>query len=329
MAVTAPGPSRTTPTTVPAPATGPASTPGTARATGPAPAAGAAPAPGPVPPYRPFAVRVAAVTDVSPNLRRVTFVGPDLGRFRTAGYDERLKLLFPLPGQERPVLGDGPDWYRAWLDLPDEVRPHMRTYTTRAARPEHAEVDVDFARHGAAGPASAWAERARPGDPLVIVGPNGDCPEAVPAREFQPPPDAPWYLLAGDETALPAICGILERLPEDAVVRAFVEVPTARDACPPRVPAATSLTWLPRSAGPGSGAATRTGELLVAAVRGAELPDPGGPSGAYGVPGGAPYAWVAGEASAVREIRRHLVRERGWAKTSVTFSGYWRRGGPL
>jgi len=38
------------------------------------------------------------------------------------------------------------------------------------------------------------------------------------------------------------------------------------------------------------------------------------------------YAWVAGEAGAVMAIRRHLVRECGLDRRTITFMGYWRHG---
>ena len=42
--------------------------------------------------------------------------------------------------------------------------------------------------------------------------------------------------------------------------------------------------------------------------------------------GSSAYAWIAGEAGAVKTIRRHLVRERGIDKGAVSFMGYWRTG---
>lgn len=43
------------------------------------------------------------------------------------------------------------------------------------------------------------------------------------------------------------------------------------------------------------------------------------------LPAGRPYVWLAGEASAVRGLRRHLVEERGVDRRSVHFTGYWRQ----
>ena len=89
----------------------------------------------------------------------------------------------------------------------------MRTYTVRAARPELREIDVDFVLHGATGPASAWAERAAAGDEVVLIGPNARFPGPTGGFEWRPPAGARCLLLAGDETAVPAVCAIVEALP--------------------------------------------------------------------------------------------------------------------
>jgi NADPH-dependent ferric siderophore reductase len=52
----------------------------------------------------------------------------------------------------------------------------------------------------------------------------------------------------------------------------------------------------------------------VAAVRALEFP------------AGRVHAFVHGEAGSVRDIRRHLVDERGVAREHLSVSGYWRRG---
>src|SRR5690606_22020123 len=38
------------------------------------------------------------------------------------------------------------------------------------------------------------------------------------------------------------------------------------------------------------------------------------------------YAWLAGEAGAIKTLRRHLVSERGVDRRAVAFMGYWRLG---
>ena len=56
------------------------------------------------------------------------------------------------------------------------------------------------------------------------------------------------------------------------------------------------------------------GDALVAAVRGWEFPAGDG------------HAFVHGEATFVRELRRLLRVERGMSRDALSISGYWRRG---
>ncbi|WP_433280105.1 siderophore-interacting protein [Micromonospora sp. CA-244673] len=257
--------------------------------------------------YRFYTARVLVTRAVGDCLVRVTFGGEDLGGFAGGGRDQSVSLFLPHPGQDTPVVPveAGEDWYAAWRALDPDVRAVMRSYTIRAQRPETGELDIDFVRHGDTGPATRWAGRARPGDRVLLLGP------AVPDERtvrFQPPTGADSVLLVADETALPAVGGILDWLPAGTPVRAFVEVPAAGDIQALPSAARAEVTWLVR------GATTPAGSLLADTVRAARLP------------GAAPYAWIAGEAGMVRAVRRHLVGERGLDRRRVTFAGYWRRG---
>lgn len=306
-------------------------------------------------PWRVFAVEVRALRRLSPSFLRVTLTGPDLDRFADNGYDQRIKLALPLDGATMAELPDGPDWYQRWRELPADRRSPVRTYTVRAVRPEVSEVDLDLVLHGDAGPATRWARRARPGDRLAVVGPNARYAGEHGGVEFRPPSGG-TLLLAGDETAAPAIGAILERLPADARGRALIEVPEPDDALPLVAPPGITVTWLPRIGGAhGSrlGPAVRAlaAELLPAArptlvAAGTAAPPPGTPAdgpplGALAdvdvdreilwevpeAPAAAPlYAWLAGEAAVIRGLRRHLVAERGLDRSAVAFMGYWRLG---
>jgi NADPH-dependent ferric siderophore reductase len=301
-----------------------------------------------VPVYRPFAVRVARVHRLSPSFVRVTFTGPEMADFTSNGRDQRIKVLLPLPGRGIDDRPSDHDWYGSWRALPDERRMPMRTYTIRALRPELGEVDVDFVLHGATGPASAWAATAAVGDEVVLVGPNARFPGPTGGFEWHPPADASCLLIAGDETAVPAICAILESLPAGRRARVLLEVPTPADALNTAAPAGVEITWLPRRPDDGTAPAPR-GALLTEAVVAAleELsdvlaPTPGTELDDVDVDGGilwevpgedaAPrrssgvYAWLAGEAGVVKGLRRHLVQERGVDRRSVAFMGYWRDG---
>ncbi|MBB3085266.1 siderophore-interacting protein [Geodermatophilus sabuli] len=294
-----------------------------------------------------FDVEVAAVRRLGPSFVRLTFTGPDLAGFGVAGDDQRIKLVLAQdPAGLRRLMDRGSDWYPEYCAMPEEQRPWIRTYTVRAARPELAEVDVDVVLHGVddghAGPAARWAASAVPGDRIVLLGPDRPGRGRMWGVEWAPPAAATTLLLAGDETAVPAVCSILESsLGEARRVMALLEVPAAGDAMNLALPAGVTVRWLPRS-----GAAR--GSLLVPAVHAAlcelgvaatpaEAPEDVDvdsqplwevPEGGRGDDGAASscYAWLAGEAGVVKQLRRHLVGDLGVPRGSVAFMGYWRQG---
>jgi NADPH-dependent ferric siderophore reductase len=297
-----------------------------------------------VPAYRDFDATVAAVAVLSPHFVRVTFTGHDLELFGDTCLDQRIKVVLPLrdAGGTDPFadLPRGEDWYAAWRALPRERQNPFRTYTVRAVRPGRREVDVDFVRHGDGGPASAWAARVEVGHRCVLIGPDRRGDSALVGVEWRPGA-ATEVLLAGDETAVPAIGSILESLPADTRGQAFLEVPTAEDVLPLEAPDGIEVRWLPRVAGmdaavPPHGA--RLAQVLRAELTvgpahpGVADPEPvdvdGEPLWETPVeePEGAAFAWLAGEATVIRSLRRHLVRDRGWDRRNVAFMGYWRLG---
>jgi len=290
------------------------------------------------PAYRAYAVEVAGVRRLSSHFTRVTFAGPELRYFATHGLDQRIKLLLPREGADPLALVDDDDWYGVWRDLDDDARPVLRTYTVKAIRPQDAEIDVDFVVHGDEGPAGRWVLAARPGDRIAIVGPDARSSTSHVGMDWHPGA-ARTLLLAGDETAAPAICSILASLPAGVRAQAFIEVPAADDAL--EIDHRHSCIWLVRD-GAEHGALLQTAvRTWVAgnrdAVLGAEgahplelddvdvdegllwdSPEPVGDAGFY--------AWMAGEAATVKALRRHLVTETGVDRSRVAFMGYWRAG---
>ena len=285
-----------------------------------------------VPAYRPFAATAVRVRRLTPSFVRVTFGGVDLDEFASGGLDQRIKVLFPLPGRGLIDCPSGADWYGEWRALPADRRNPIRTYTVRASRPAEREVDVDFVVHdGATGPAGAWALAARPGDEAVLIGPNARHGGDTGGIEWRPPAGGAHLLVGGDETAVPAICAIAEALPADAVGQVFLEVPSADDVLPVRAPAGVRVTWLPRGA-------RERGELLGAAVTGAALPAPAVEDDdeaalLWDVPpddvitaSAERYVWLAGEAGVVTGLRRRLLADTGLDRAAVAFMGYWKAG---
>ena len=248
-------------------------------------------------PRRPRTPRLATVLRTSrptPHLVRVVLGGEGLAGFAPEYTDAYVKLVLPPAGAPYAAPFDMDAVQR---EHPRELWPCLRTYTVRAWDRAAGELVLDVVVHGDEGLAGPWAVAARPGDRVQLLGPGG---------AYAPSGDVDWHLLAGDETALPAIAASLERLPAGATARVFVEVADAAEEQPLPLPAGAELTWVHRSGLPG--------EALVAAVRGAALPP------------GSVHAFVHGEAGFVRDLRRYLRVERAVPREQLSASGYWRLG---
>ncbi len=328
-----------------------------------------------------FEVQVTAVQQLGPNFRRITLGGHSLRNFGVHGstLDLRIKLMIPSLAADGTALPlpefrmEQAGWYREWLAMDPATRGSMRTYTVRRERLDavYPELDVDFVLHfddaGHGGPAANWARSATPGDTLTLIGPNNRAAHWVTAETYSGiewrPGLAQRVLLAGDETAVPAISAILESLPSYVSGHAILEVPEAGDFQGITTAADVGITWLARGAA--IGRSRPHGELLQEAVRAAvtlpgwvglrssrepaagpepedvnvdhdilwETParmdaaaisasrNPDKPAGAMPF-----YAWIAGEAGVVKELRRYLVRDVGIDRKQVSFMGYWRQG---
>jgi NADPH-dependent ferric siderophore reductase len=235
--------------------------------------------------------RVLRTEQLTPHMIRVVL--GDLTGFAPNGFtDAYVKLLFPVPGVDYP---EPFDMQRIRAEFPRAEWPRMRTYTVRAHDEQAGELTIDFVYHGDEGLAGPWARNARPGDVLRFAGPGG---------AYAPGDEADWHLLAGDESALPAIGAALEAMPAGVPAYALIEIDGPAEEQALSTKADARITWLHRSAG----------AALVAAVRELDLP------------AGAGQAFVHGEADFVKQLRRHLLDERGIRKDLLSISGYWRRG---
>ncbi|ANH40027.1 Vibriobactin utilization protein ViuB [Nocardioides dokdonensis FR1436] len=296
-------------------------------------------------------VEVLSARRLSPSFVRLVLGGGVLGEVGVAGplHDQRFKLIVPdVHGRLPSVAGADETWLRTWLDRPAGVGGHMRTYTIRAIEGTgpgtRVVVDVVVHAGGEPGPGADWAATASPGSRAVVLMPRRGFEFG--GIEWAPPPGSD-LLLVGDETAVPAVCAILEGLPEDAAGAAFLEVPCDDDVQAVSAPAGVAVTWLPRAGG-SHGAALHTAvlehlgaptvvldepeeidpdlwETPTWSSSGAAVPAGSGPR-AVRPDLGALYAWIAGEAATVTALRRHLVKELGLGRRQVAFMGYWRRG---
>ncbi len=295
-------------------------------------------------------VEVVSVERLSPSFVRVELGSAELADLGVDGplYDQRVKLVFPHAGTGgRSSVGDPGVWTMDWLQLPVEERGHMRTYTIRDVRGSGAAttIVIDIVLHLAGdevGPGSTWAASAAPGDRLVLVAPRRGYPFG--GIEFTAGP-GDELLLVADETAVPAVCAILEQLPATARGAAFLEVPQVGDVLDVRGPGDVSITWLPRADAP-LGQRLHDEVVRHLGICGATVevspeevdPDlwetPGYSSSGEEIPAARAvghefdglYAWIAGESRVVTGLRRHLVNELHIDRSQVAFMGYWRRG---
>lgn len=229
------------------------------------------------PPYSLFDVVAEQVVLVTPHMMRITIDGSCLSPFRDG-----------LPTQ--------------WLKVFVPGTTTGRAYTVRRFDPVSKKLELDFVLHGDNGPASAWAARVKPGDTFKISG-------AHPRSGFDIEPGATRYLLFGDETALPAIAGVLESLPPNARVDGFIEVADADEEQAIESAAVVNLVWLHRKSD-SNGIGSRLVDAASAIAR----------------PSQNTIIWIAGESSVVSALRRLAISEWSADRSRLHAAGYWKRG---
>ncbi|WP_248123835.1 siderophore-interacting protein [Micrococcus lacusdianchii] len=268
----------------------------------------------PVAPDRPprpqTVLTVQAARRLTPHLVRLTLGGEGIAAFHArwaekGATDQYLKLLFadPALGLEPPYDMDALRERHA-----PEQMPVTRTYTVRSVDAAAGTVDVDFVVHGEAGDddaglAGPWAASLPVGDRVAFLGPGG---------MYRPDPAADWHLLAGDESALPAIAAALEDLAATApgaVGVALVEVAGPEEELDLTAPAGVQVRWLHRG-----GPFTPETSRFAAAVEDVEWRD------------GRVQVFVHGEREQVKRARAHLTDVQGVDRRALSVSAYWAHG---
>jgi NADPH-dependent ferric siderophore reductase len=245
---------------------------------------------------------------VSPHIVRIVLGGKGFDTFVPNEFtDAYCKVVFVREDVDVAALPT-PLTLDSFQTLPAERQPVIRTMTVRWADPSRREIAIDFVVHGEHGVAGPWASATQPGQPAYLMGPSG---------AYAPDPAADWHLLAGDESALPAIAASLEALPADAVAQAFVEVAGPEDEIELQSPADVTVKWIYRGGRADLVGADQAGDFapLIAAVKAADwLP-------------GQVQVFIHGEAQAVmHNLRPYIRKERGVEAKWASISGYWRRG---
>jgi len=230
--------------------------------------------------------RILSVTEVNqltPAMRRIHFRSDDLFDFTSESPDDHIKVFLPLLADSENVA----------------ATECMRDYTPRKFDAKRGTLTIDFALHKA-GPATMWARSAKIGDPLEIGGPRGS---AIVADDFD------WYLLIGDETALPAIGRRLEELRPGVPVTTLVIVNDADEHQALHTRASNNPVWIHRAR-----QALDDSTLLQLALANTMLPP------------GEGYVWIAAEARVARSARTYVTETLGHPRQWVKAAGYWSAG---
>lgn len=239
---------------------------------------------------------VVSVNYLTPKMIRVEVTSPDLSGFTSLSYDDHVKLFFVPDGGEIALPISGPNG----LQFPEGMpRPEGRDYTPRHFDSETNTLTLDFVTHGD-GPAITWAKNAKPGDTVGLGGPRGSF---VLSEGFD------WYMLIGDETALPAIGRRIEELSQGQKAIALIEIADDKERQTFDVKADVNVQWLARN-----GAKAGNPELVLSTIREQKLPD------------GNVYIFIAGEAEMVKAARDFFVGECGHNPDWIKAASYWRKG---
>ncbi|MGI9644650.1 MAG: siderophore-interacting protein [Ilumatobacteraceae bacterium] len=243
------------------------------------------------PPFR--RVEVRRVEELTPHMRRVVLDGPELDGLRVDEPAASVRLLLPPPGRATIVM---PAWTGNQFELPTGERAPIRTFTPRHLDAERQELTLDIVVHDV-GAATDWVRSTEPGEVVAVSGTG---------RGYQIDTDASSYLLAGDESAIPAIDQLLETMPPGMPIDVHVEINAPDARLELHAHPNTTTTWHQRIGD------RAHGDALAATIESiATLPD---------------ALWIAGEAAAVQRLRKHLFGTRGLPRSAATVRGYWKHG---
>lgn len=221
-------------------------------------------------------VEVVSRQQLTPNMMRLHLEGPGLIDF-PAGYEGGyIKLV-----------------------LDDSEKPTVRSYTVQSYCEHSQRLTIDMVAHGDSGPAAIWAKQVQLGTQIDIVGP-GACQKINTSAD--------WFILAGDMSALPAICANLSRLPADARGDVVLEVISEADKQVLDVPRNVEVHWVINPE-PESMNTSLEDKVMALPWRNGDV-----------------SVWVAGEFSASRALRQYFRHDRKVGKNNLYVSCYWKIG---
>ncbi|MFI0370165.1 siderophore-interacting protein [Actinomadura sp. 1N219] len=197
------------------------------------------------------------------------------------------------PGQHVRIQINDP------LSLQGLLRPveTLRSYTIWEFDRDARELELRAHLYDGDGIGLRWALDVKPGDTVTFWWPQGDFAVR----------DADYHVFVGEETASVAFGPMLRELDASAQVHGVLESETPE--LDPPLPGPHRLHRVHRE-----GAPAASSKVMLDAVAQLDLPERPG------------AAYVAGEARTCQMVRDHLVRDRGWPRTSVKVKPFWTPG---
>ncbi|MBB4952075.1 NADPH-dependent ferric siderophore reductase [Agrobacterium vitis] len=231
---------------------------------------------------------VASARYITPRIRRITFSTTNIAQFQNSDAIH-LKIMINFDQFLAQQKGQAHDFVPVW-----------RRYTVRTIDSASHLIAIDFFLHDTDGPGANWAKSAQSGDMVGIASLSGS--------GFK---TADWYLIAGDETSLPAIGRMVETLHANAEGAIIIVVGNEHETQPLKTPANLRIKWIYRDS-----CADSQAELL-AAIGSVDCPKDDRKK----------LIWAACDVQTARKIRHYLRETRSFTKEEEAVFGYWHRGG--
>lgn len=235
---------------------------------------------------------------ITPHFIRITLQG-DVQPYKDCVLGVNNKIFVPPVGVKKVFFSETNTETGELILPPEDERPSLRTYTHRGIDIENNLLIIEFVNHGENGPASRWALHAEKGDELGVAMKLKDAPLH---------PDADWYFLIGDATALPVLSCILEALPETAQGKVILEVPTQEDQQQLIKPEGITIEWI-------YNLHPENGSILAEKVKEIQLPN-----------STSKFAYVAAEFSTVKSLRNYFRKDLGFSAQELYAYSYWKAG---
>lgn len=231
---------------------------------------------------------------LTPYIKSITLTGENLDDFISESFEDHVKLYFPPSGKIKPSLPQlNPNGSLDTSGMKDGTI--VRDFTPRRFNTLKKEVEFQFFIHHDR-PASTWAVQAQPGDFIGMSGPK---------KSLIIPTEFDWYLMLGDETAIPALGRFLDELSTERSVTVVIETDQPAPSSLFKSAKNFHIQWVNKSLNP-----TSLHDYIAQ----------------WSIPSGEGFVWGAGEYAIMRALYSELINTKKIDKSRMRISSYWEKG---